>query len=220
MVLVLADLLIIVSMLRDRLRTTNIYVSQQVLQNSFTLIIVGSYLLLLGILAKTAQYFETGRLLLDNAFFIFLAALGSAVLLLSEDVRLRIKRFIHHHFDRPTYDYREIWTTFTARTASLVDIKDICQAIARTVSETFGVSAVSIWLAEEAQSRPSLAASTALSESDHMGAGGYRKRSGGSHDDHAPREGAARPETTERAERMARGEIDDSAVRAAAAVLR
>jgi hypothetical protein len=104
MVLVLADFLIIVSMLRDRLRSTNIYVSQQVLQNSFTLIVVGSYLLLLGVLAKTAQHFETGRLLLDNAFFIFLAALGSAALLLSEDVRLRTKRFIHRRFERPTYD--------------------------------------------------------------------------------------------------------------------
>lgn len=166
MVLVLADLLIIVSLVRHRLRSTNIYVSQQVLQNSFTLIVVGSYLLLLGVLAKTAQYFETGRLLLDNAFFIFLAALGSAALLLSEDVRLRITRFIHHHFERPTYDYRQIWTTFTARTASLVDIRGICQAVARTVSEAFGVSAVSIWLLDETQNRPTLTASTLLSGSD------------------------------------------------------
>ncbi len=168
MVLVLADLLIIVSMLRDRLRRTDIYVSQQVLQNSFTLIVVGSYLLLLGALAKAAQYFESGRLLLDNAFFIFLAALGSAVLILSEDVRLRITRFIHRHFERPTYDYREIWTTFTARTASLVDTRGICQAVGRTVSETFGVSGVSIWLVEDAPNPPSLAASTVLSGSDQQ----------------------------------------------------
>lgn len=166
MVLVLAQLLIIVSILRDRLHRTNIYVSQQVLQNSLTLIVVGSYLLLLGVLAKAAQYSESGRLLLDNALFIFLAALGSAVLFLSEDVRLRVSRFIHRHFDRPTYDYREIWTTFTARTASLVDIRGICQAVARTVSETFGVSGVSIWLAEDGSSRPSLTASTVLSGSD------------------------------------------------------
>ncbi len=166
MVLVLAQLLIIVSILRDRLHRTNIYVSQQVLQNSLTLIVVGSYLLLLGVLAKAAQYCESGRLLLDNSLFIFLAALGSAVLFLSEDVRLRVSRFIHRHFDRPTYDYREIWTTFTARTASLVDIRGICQAVARTVSETFGVSRVSIWLTEDGSSRLSLAASTVLSGSD------------------------------------------------------
>ena len=168
MVLVLADLLIIVSLLRDRLSRTDIYVSQQVLQNSFTLIVVGSYLLLLGALAKASQHFESGRLLLDNAFFIFLAALGSAALFLSEDVRLRVTRFIHRHFERPTYDYREIWTTFTARTASLVDIRGICQAVARTVSETFGVSGVNIWLLEDAPNPPSLAASTVLSGSDQQ----------------------------------------------------
>ena len=126
MVLVFADLLIIVSILRDRLRGTNVYVSHQVLQNSITLIIVGGYLLLLGVVAKAAQHFEIGRLLLDNAILVFLALLGSTVLLFSEDVRMRTRRFIRHHFERPTYDYRKIWTTFTARTSSLVEIRDIC----------------------------------------------------------------------------------------------
>ncbi len=166
MVLLMADLLIVVSMLRDRLQATNIYVSQQVLQNSFTLLIVGGYLLLLGLVAKASQYFEIGRLLLDNALLIFLGLLGAAVLLLSDDLRHRARGFIHRHFERPTHDYRHIWTTFTARTASLVDLRDICQALARTVAETFGVSAVNVWLADEGQARPSLAASTALSESD------------------------------------------------------
>ncbi len=166
MALLVANLLILAAMLRDRLQRAKVYVSEQVLQNSFTLVVVGGYLLLLGLTAKASQYFDLGRLLLDNALLIFLALLGSSILLLSEDLRFRARHFIHRHFERPTHDYRKIWTTFTARTAALVDIRDICQALARTVAETFGVSAVSIWLADEAQSRPSLAASTALSTCD------------------------------------------------------
>jgi putative PEP-CTERM system histidine kinase len=167
-VLMAANLLIIVSFLRDRLRRADIYVSQQVLHGSLTLIIVGVYLMFVGIAAKTAQYFVIGKLLLNNAFIFFVAFLGVAALLLSDDLRHRIRRFTYLHFQRPTYDYRKIWTAFTSRTSSLVDIKDICQAIAKTVSENFGVSAVSIWLSADGQSRPLLVASTALSSSQQL----------------------------------------------------
>lgn len=167
-VLILAELLIMVSVLRDRLRSANIYVSQHVLHQSVTLVLVGGYLFLVGVVAKTAQYLQFGKTLLDNVFFVFLVLMGIALLLLSDDVRHRIQRFVFLHFQRPSHDYRKIWTTLTERTVSLVGIRDICAAIAKTVSETFGVSSVSIWLTDETRNRPGLSGSTSLSRSDTL----------------------------------------------------
>ena len=161
--LVIADLLIFVSLLRSGLRKVDIYVSQEVLYNSLTLVIAGIYLLALGIFAKAAAYFNFGEVLLHNAFWVFLLFLGLAVILLSDKLKHAIRRFVHRHFRRPLHDYRKIWRIFTQRTSSLFEIRDLCDAIAKTVSETFGVSSVCIWLVDQHQERPSLGGSTAIS---------------------------------------------------------
>ncbi|MEN6483864.1 MAG: GAF domain-containing protein, partial [Syntrophobacteraceae bacterium] len=165
--LVIADLMVIVSSLRASLRKVDIYVSQEVLYNSLTLVVAGVYLLALGVAAKVSTYFGLGEALLHNAFFAFLLFLGIAVILLSDHVRQEVRRFVHRHFRRPLYDYRQIWQIFTERTGSLFEIRDLCAATAKTVSETFGVSSVSLWLLDANQERPSLGGSTALSVSRH-----------------------------------------------------
>ena len=161
--LVLANLLVVVSLLRTRLRNINVYVSGDILYNSIVIFIVGIYLLALGVVAKVAQYFGAGEILLNNAFLIFIASVGLAVLFLSGGIRFRIRKFIGRHFKRPVHDYKKIWASLTERTASLVDLRDLCDAMARTVSETFGVTCVSIWLNDEIRNDPVLFGSTHLS---------------------------------------------------------
>jgi putative PEP-CTERM system histidine kinase len=162
-VLVIANILVIVSALRNRLREASIYVSQDFLYNSLTLLASGFYLLMLGITVKLAIYLGLSETLFQSAFFVLLALLGAAALLLSEHVRYKLRWYIHRNFRRPFYDYRKIWTDFTHKTGSLTDTRLLCAAVVKTVSETFLASAVSIWLVEEAQRRPVLTASTALS---------------------------------------------------------
>ena len=163
--LVIADLFIILSFFRAGLRSVDIYVSQEVLYNSLTLVVAGVYLLALGVVTKVATYFGFEDVLLQNAFFVFLLFLGVAVILLSDQVRHEVRRFVHRHFRRPLYDYRRIWRIFTERTSSLFEIRELCAATAKTLSETFGVSSVTIWLMDEHQERPSLGGSTAISPS-------------------------------------------------------
>jgi len=162
-VLVVANILLIVSALRNRLREASIYVSQDFLYNSLTLLASGFYLLMLGITVKLAIYLGLSETLFQSAFIVLLALLGTAALLLSEHVRYKLRRYIHRHFRRPFYDYRKIWTDFTHRTGSMTDTRHLCSAVAKTLSETFLTSAVSIWLVDEDLRRPVLTASTALS---------------------------------------------------------
>ena len=55
---------------------------------------------------------------------------------------------------------------FTKETTSLVDINHVCAAVAKTVSETFAIQRVSIWLIDENLNGPSIIASTVFSPSE------------------------------------------------------
>lgn len=169
-VIIVADALIIVSLVRDRLLGADIYLSQTALYGSLTTLIVGIYLLAVGVLAKAIGYFGGNRALSLGTLFVFLALVGLTMVLLSDQLRHEVKRYISRHFYRPHYDYRQVWTAFTQRTTSVVDIKELCAVVARMVSEIFGVPAVTIWLLEE-EERLVLGGSTAGSETQARSAG-------------------------------------------------
>ncbi|GKT07876.1 histidine kinase [Desulforhabdus sp. TSK] len=164
--LLVADLLILLSLLRSRMQNVQVYISQEVLYNSITFLGVGTYLLVVGVLAKVARYFGAGETLLQNVFFVFLALLGIAVILLSNQLRQETRRFISRHFRQPLYDYRKVWTDFTQQTMFRRDLRDLCTAVAKVVSDTFGVSSVSIWLLDGPRQKPLLYGSTSLSPAE------------------------------------------------------
>ena len=162
MILLFTCLLFIGSGGRNELGDVRVYVSRDIFRGSFTILLVGVYLLGVGLFAKVTFYLGVGRLALGGGLFIFSAVLGSALMMLSGAVRYRMLRLIHIHFLRPRYDYKEIWTDFTSKTSSLVDIDDLCEAIVKTVSDTFASSVVNLWLFDGSVDRPALGASTAL----------------------------------------------------------
>ena len=60
-ILVVANILIIISAIRNRLRDVKIYVSQDVLHGSLTILVIGIYLLGVGVFAKVIVYLGTGQ---------------------------------------------------------------------------------------------------------------------------------------------------------------
>jgi len=167
--LILGTSLIIVSLFRLRLLNVNIYLSHSLIYNSITVLIIGIYLILVGILAKVASYLKISHVFLVETLFIFLSLVGITVMLLSGKLRERIKRFITLHFKRPKYDYRTVWTSFTHRTASLIRIQEVCSTVTKMVSDTFGVPCVAIWILDETRENLSLGGSTVFSEGEITG---------------------------------------------------
>lgn len=145
----IADGLIIISLVRNRHFNVNIYLSRTILHSSITVFIVGIYLLTVGLLTKAINYFGSNLNLPLGTFFVFLALVGLTVVLLSDELRHHVKRFISQHFYRSHYDYRQAWTAFTGRTATVVNVKDLCTIVCTMLSETFGVPSVTIWLLDE-----------------------------------------------------------------------
>jgi putative PEP-CTERM system histidine kinase len=164
--LILGGALIVWSLLRLRLLNVDIYLSDSLIYNSITVVIIGIYLILVGILAKVAIYLNISQVFLIEALFVFLSLLGLTVILLSGKLRQEIKRFVSLHFKRPKHDYRKVWTSFTHQTASLIGIREVCAAVTKMVAETFGVPCVTIWLVDESQENLTLGGSTVFSSTE------------------------------------------------------
>jgi putative PEP-CTERM system histidine kinase len=161
--LLAANLLFAFSFSRGSSLEVEVYFSRATIQNSLTIILAGIYLLSVGALAQLTRSYLPVESLSVNAFIVFLALMGLAVLLLSNHVRRQIRQFVTRHFNRPMYDYRSVWMDLTRRTTSLMDVRELSGAICRMVSESLEILSVNVWLIDETRQHLSLTGSTSLS---------------------------------------------------------
>ena len=162
--LLIADIFILRSLSRGKPMAASIQMSHQFLYTSFTIIIVGIYFIALGILAWISVHFEWLKNINLIIFLVFLTVIGLTVIMLSDRLRMKRKRFISRHLKRPIYDYQKIWENFTDRTTSITDSHDLCHAIVKIVSETLEILSVTIWLVDDKQERLSFGGSTVYTE--------------------------------------------------------
>ncbi len=90
-VLLLADLLVIVSLTRARLLKFDFYVSHAVIYNSLSLLLVGIYFILVGVMARLVYEWKGAASIPLLAFLLFVAIVGLSVLFFSDRLRLRQK---------------------------------------------------------------------------------------------------------------------------------
>ena len=158
--LLVANFLILVAIFRSGNLQMEVYLSHKMLYNSLTLMVVGIYFLAMGISTVSLQNVLSFPF---RVLLIFLALLGMFMLLFSDRLRLKMKRFVSRHLRRPQYDYREVWMTFTQRTANLLEEKALCDAVAKLISEMFDTLSVSLWLLDNKGKDIRWGASTAIS---------------------------------------------------------
>ncbi|NPV03156.1 MAG: PEP-CTERM system histidine kinase PrsK [Syntrophaceae bacterium] len=163
-VLLAADAFIAKSILRDRGMKVDIYLSHTFLYNSMTIILVGAYFIGVGLLAWLAQIWIGSQSLPLTAFLLFIAIMGLGSLMLSGSMRQKRKNLVSRLFERPLYDYREIWSRFTEATSSQSSVKDLGTAVVNMVSETLDCLSVTLWAADESRDALMFVASTALPE--------------------------------------------------------
>lgn len=162
--LLLACGLIALAVVRAGLIEVDVYPSQSLIQHSITIVIAGIYLFAVGVLAKLLRAVAGDVGFSIQAFLVLLALVGVGVILFSERLRERLKRIVSRHFKRPHYDFRQVWSTFTARTASILDTHQLCRASTQWLSENLRVLSVTLWLVDESKNQVAFGASTTISE--------------------------------------------------------
>lgn len=154
------------SLFRSRFSSVDVYPSNAVINSSLTILLVGCYLLAVGLLARSMGGFAEDWELPLIALVLSAGLAGLGGLLLSDRLRQRMNLFVSRHFRRPAYDYRKVWSTFNERVTSVADERDFCRQVARLISETFHVLSASIWLIDEDRRELALTASTAFAGSE------------------------------------------------------
>jgi putative PEP-CTERM system histidine kinase len=126
-----------------------IVVSRHIFYRSLALLIVGSYLFILGLLGEGMKYFDVS---FDRDLTIFLAFAGGIMLLiilLSEKLRRRVKVYVNKHFFARKHDYGTEWLMFTGKLAACKTLEDVREAILSTFTGTFGLRGASLYLLEK-----------------------------------------------------------------------
>ena len=169
--LFLGCLLITISFFRSSLSGVEVYPSLAVLEKSVTVLLAGAYLLVIGVLAKVIAFLGGDTTFPVQALFVLLALIGLGILLVSDRARFIVRRFVSRHFDRPFYDYRALWRSFSERTSSIVDEVAYARELANLISDSVQTLSVSVWLQQPGSGRMTLAASTSLPQSDAVHSG-------------------------------------------------
>ncbi len=162
--LIAANALVLIGMMRMASIQLSFYPSQSVLYNSMATLLVGSYFISIGVMAKIATYYGMDIGTIWKRFFIFLALLCLAIFVFSDRLRKKLKRFITLYLKRPTYDYQKEWIEFSRQTTSILDIRSLSQVIANRISKLMDVLSVSVWLVDSPPQKAEIGGSTSISE--------------------------------------------------------
>jgi putative PEP-CTERM system histidine kinase len=126
---------------------SRVSISRHILYRSITLVVIGVYLLILGLVGEGMRYFGVtfGRDL--TVILAFAGAILMLSILLSEKVRRRTRVYINKHFYAGNkHDYREEWIKLTSRFSLCAALSDVQEAILTVFAETFGVAGASLYL--------------------------------------------------------------------------
>ena len=114
-----------------------VYPPFALLQNSLIVLLAGIYLMVVGVFAKFVEWIGVDTGFQAKTFIILVALVGLTIVGLSDRVRLYARRFFSRYLQRPLYDYRTVWRSFTEATASRVKQEELCEAAAKQVAEIF-----------------------------------------------------------------------------------
>jgi putative PEP-CTERM system histidine kinase len=159
--LLIGCVFLVIAYVRTGLAEIDAYPSRAILGSSLTVLLVGGYFFIVGILAKIVRRFGGAESFQIEAFVVLLGISGLALLLLSDRLRQRIHKFIARHFARAQHDSVRIWTEFSRRLGNVKNQASLCTVSAKLVSETFEILSVTIWLRDDQREQFVVGASTA-----------------------------------------------------------
>jgi len=151
--LIFAYGLILFTIVRHRLLNVDVFVSRYVVYKSVTLLAVGCYLAVVGLMVLGVQRFGGEHYVQLIPIFVFAALLGMVILLLSEGLRRQMQTFINVHFYRNKYDYRIKWQEFTGSVGNQLNLPELLPSLVAWLAESIGTNDAAVWLLDRERNR-------------------------------------------------------------------
>ncbi len=151
-VIVICSAMMAVFIVRHRLFDVNIFISRYVVYNSVTVLVVGLYLFLTGVVVYGAKYLQVPFGSFFLPLFAFVSMLGLVVLLFTATLRRKLQFFINRHFYSHKYEFRDKWMETIEKIGSKMSVEDVKNTLTEMIEETTGAE-VFIWLYDEGGKR-------------------------------------------------------------------
>lgn len=145
-VILLCSSILAIFIARYRLLDVDIFISRYVIYNSLTVLIVGAYLLAVGIIAQGINYFEIPFTHFFEILFIFVSLLALVMSLFTTVLRRKTQAFITRHFYKHKYEFRDKWMETIERISTKRTVREVETTLREMVSETMGAKGVYLWL--------------------------------------------------------------------------
>jgi len=126
-----------------------IQVSRQTVFKSFVLLVVGTYLVMTGLLGEGLQHLGMPFPRAVTISVAFLAGIALLILLLSERFRREVKVVLQKNFYQNKHDYRTQWLRFTEQLATSRSSEELLQRILSAYCDIFGINGAVLFLHEE-----------------------------------------------------------------------
>lgn len=131
----------------------NAYVSQQALFGSLTFIVVGLYLLVVGIIGEWLRRINQPLGAEFSVVLVFGALVALAVAAFSKTVRTEARRLLTRNFYRSKYDYRAEWLRVTEAFQLATTKEAILDRLLDLLIKTFSTTTIAIWMFRDADHR-------------------------------------------------------------------
>jgi putative PEP-CTERM system histidine kinase len=155
--LLIGNIVLAVGLARTRSADMELAVSRTLVYRSVIIGVLGAYLLTVGGIGWLLNYLRIPEHTFWITVGVFVSAIVLAAVLLSEEARWRLKRFIAVHVYRSKYDYREHWIAFTRRLGTLLTLEDLCPQLLEAVTQAVDSNAAVLYLREASGQRYYLA---------------------------------------------------------------
>ena len=145
-VILISCIITMFAVVKNKLLDVNIFVSRYVIYNSFTVLFVGAYLLIVGLVAQGLKMTGGTYYTFWSVLFTFTAILFLVIAVLSTNLRRRLQLFITRHFYRHKYEFRDKWMETIEKIGLNNDLSQIEESLIEMISETMAVREVFLWL--------------------------------------------------------------------------
>lgn len=144
--LLIGCLFLTVAYVRTGWAEASVYPSSAVVRSSVTVLVVGAYLFVVGVLAQVVGRIGGVTFLQLQTIVVLLGLTGLALLLLSDRARRRLHTFTARHFGKAQHDSVRMWTTVSEQMGRVTDAQTLGRVTARLMADTFDVLSASVWL--------------------------------------------------------------------------
>lgn len=127
-------------------RATSIQITRQVVYSSVIVILIGGYLVLVGLVAKLIQSFGANLSVFLSILAAFLVIVILSALVVSGSIKQRVKRFVDQSIYKGKVDYQAEWTRFSENIASLLDLDEILKEVVGIISTNLQIEKIIILL--------------------------------------------------------------------------